>query len=479
MALKLDMSKAYDRVEWPFLECVMKKLGFNERWITLMMLCVSSVSYSILINGAPHGFIKPTRGIRQGDPLSPFLFLLCTEGLHGLLTQSTVRGDIHGFSLSRRSHPLTHLLFADDSLLFCRSNPEECQKILEILQVYELSSGQQINKAKTTIFFSRSTSKERRMMIKNTLGVEEVRSYEKYLGLPPLVGKNKKASFNYIKERVWRKLQGWEEQLLSQAGKEILIKTVVQAIPTYTMHCFKLPIGLCNELEGLIRRFWWGQRGDRRKIHWVRWEELCKPKSEGGMGFKNLALFNDALLANQAWRLFQNKHSLLYRVFKPKFFPSCSFMEAPKSQACSYAWRSILKGREVLKEGMRWRVGDGSSIRIWSDPWLPSTFMPFVSLPVVPGWEEAKVASLLSYSNQGWRHDTLNLLFIPRDVELIQSIPLCGKPVDDALVWPYTPTGSYSVKSGYRFLYKARCLDSGEYHPDDNKLWKKVWGMQV
>ena len=166
-----------------------EKLGFNERWITLTMLCVSSVSYSILINGAPHGFIKPTRGIRQGDPLSPFLFLLCTGELHGLLTQSAVRGDIHGFFLSRRSPPLTHLLFANNSLLFYRSNPEECQKIMEISQVYELSSGQQINKAKTTIFFSHSTSEERRMMIKNTLGVEEVRSYEKYLGLPSLVGK--------------------------------------------------------------------------------------------------------------------------------------------------------------------------------------------------------------------------------------------------------------------------------------------------
>ena len=105
--------------------------------------------------------------------------------------------------------------------------------------------------------------------------------------------------------------------------------------------------------------------------------------------------------------------------------------------------------------------------------------MPFISSPMVPGWEEAKVSYLLNYSNQGWWHDTLNLLFNPRDVELIQSIPLCGKSVDDALVWPYTPTRSYSVKSGYRFLYKARCLDSGEYHSDDNKLWKKVWGMQV
>ena len=135
------------------------------------------------------------------------------------------------------------------------------------MQTYELCLGQQINKAKTTIFFSHSTSEEQRMKIKNTLGVEEIRSYETYLGLPSLVGKNKKASFNYIKEQVWRKLQGWEKQLLSQAGRKILIKAMVQTIPTYTMNCFKLSIGLCNKLEGLIQKFWWGQRGDRKKIH--------------------------------------------------------------------------------------------------------------------------------------------------------------------------------------------------------------------
>ena len=110
--------------------------------------------------------------------------------------------------------------------------------------------------------------------------------YEKYLGLPSLVGKNKNASFNYIKERVWKKIQGWKEKLLSQVGREILIKAVVQAIPTYTMSCFKLPLGLCGELESLIRKFWWGQKVDRRKVHWVKWDTLCNPNRKGVWGLK-------------------------------------------------------------------------------------------------------------------------------------------------------------------------------------------------
>ena len=157
--------------------------------------------------------------------------------------------------------------------------------------------GQKINRGKTSIFFSKSTIKIVRAEIKEALGMEKIKHYDKYLGLPSLVGRHKKASFDYIKERVWRKLQRWEEKLLSQAGREILIKAVVQAIPTYTMCCFKLPLGLCHEFEGLIRKIWWGQRGDQRKIHWVKWEDMCEPKSEGGMGFKELPIFNDALLA--------------------------------------------------------------------------------------------------------------------------------------------------------------------------------------
>ena len=127
---------------------------------------------------------------------------------------------------------------------------------------YELALGQKINPKKTTIFFGKSVSVSSKSAIKNFLGVLEIKEYEKYLGLPAVVGKNKMASFNYIKERVWGKLQGWKEKLLSQAGREVLLKAVVQAIPTFPMNCIKLPIGLCHDIEAMIRKFWWGQLGE-------------------------------------------------------------------------------------------------------------------------------------------------------------------------------------------------------------------------
>ena len=186
----------------------MEKMGFCEKWVSLIMYCISTVSYSILVNGEPNGDIRPSRGIRQGDPLSPYLFLLCSEGLNRLIQKVSSDDLIRSFSLCRVGPRITHLFFANDSLLLCHANMGDLQVIQDILTLYEHTSRKQVDRGKTIMFFSKAVPEERKLDIINFLGAPKRSKYEKYLGLPTVVGRNNKATLNYIKERVWNKLQG-------------------------------------------------------------------------------------------------------------------------------------------------------------------------------------------------------------------------------------------------------------------------------
>ena len=196
------------------------------------------------------------------------------------------------------------------------------------------------------------------------------------------------------------------------------------------------------------------------------------------MGFKDLALFNDALLAKQAWRLLHNKDSLLHRLFKSKFFLDCSFMEAPECDNGSYAWRSLLKGREVLWRGAQWRVGNGEAIKIWEYPWLPSLEQPRVLSPAPKGLQEATVDFLINPTNRSWDTELLAGVFAPIEAALIQKIPLSPITVEDKLIWPHVPSGVYSVKSGYRFLAKEKggSQDSPQTQTESPSVWCQIWG---
>jgi hypothetical protein len=459
----------------------MLQMGFTKSWVSMIMECVRTVSYFVLINGEPKGFFHPTRGLRQGDPISPYLFLLCAEGLHALLAKAALSKKIQGISISRVGPKLTHLFFADDSVLFCRTSLQECHTLQDILRIYERASGQQINQDKTTLFFGSSTPEVTQNEIKDALGLPVIRQYENYLGLPSMVGRAKYKSFTQLKERVWRKIQGWKGKLLSQAGREVLIKAIVQAIPTYTMNVFKLPKKLCSELEKMVRDFWWGHSGEARKVHWVNWGALCKPKQVGGMGFRELSKFNDALLAKQVWRLIHNKSSLLYRVLQAKYFPSSSILDIRCSHRASFAWRSILKSRTVIQKGARWRIGRGTSVSIWRDKWIPP---PSSGLPLSPPNlldAETRVSSLIQHSSGTWDSSLIDQIFLPGDAELIKSIPLSMRVRDNALVWSRDQNGNYSVRSAYKMLVEEEivsqqsCSDMGGW----KKFWRMVWSVRV
>jgi len=283
-ALKLDMKKAYDRVDWEYLRAIMIRLGFHSLWVNMVMRLVSTVSFSVLLNGERLDSFNPTRGIRQGDPISPYLFLLAAEGLSCLINSRIQSSALNGIKVAPSAPVVSHLLFADDSLLFFQANIASAQEIIDVMNIYCQASGQQINIDKSSIHFAKGVPNSTREQIKNILAVQNESLSEKYLGMPSDVGASTNGAFKYLKDRVWKRVQGWMEQSLSAGGKEVLIKAVAQAIPTYSMSCFKLPRGLCEHLNGIMRGFWWGSKEGKRKTCWVSWDTMIKPKKWGGLG---------------------------------------------------------------------------------------------------------------------------------------------------------------------------------------------------
>ena len=238
------------------------------------------------------------------------------------------------------------------------------------------------------------------------------------------MGRGKREAFRTIKERVWSKMLLWRGKLFSMGGRELLIKSVAQSVPTYTMSVFRLPLALCDDLQAMMARFWWGSEVESRKLHWWRWEKLCWRKEEGGLGFRDVSAFNQALVTKQAWRVLQNPNSLAAQVLKDKYFRGVNFLEAKAKSGASYLWRSILWGRNAIKLGLRRRIGDGLSTRVFGDPWLPrpSSFRVITKMPV--GGELLMVADLMLDGNRVWDKGKIENTLWPVDQELISGIPL-------------------------------------------------------
>lgn len=277
-AVKLDMAKAYDRVEWSYLRAIMTKLGFAEEWINIVMKCVEIVSFSVRVNGVFSEIFKPTRGIRQGDPLSPFLFLICAEGLSCMLKNY---GEAHlhrGIRVGIHCPWVSHLLFVDDCLVFTQATAEGAQRLRGVLELYRMGSGQLVNKQKSAVFFSSNCANESKQVFRQGSEILSEALGEKYLGLPTALGRSTDEQFEHIPTRIKKLVAGWAPKLMNTAGREVLIKSICQAIPTYSMSCFKLSKNMCKRITNIIARYWWGGEAENKKMHWKKMVRSSDPK---------------------------------------------------------------------------------------------------------------------------------------------------------------------------------------------------------
>lgn len=151
-----------------------------------------------------------------------------------------------------------------------------------------------------------------------------------------------------------------------------MIKSVALALPVYFMFCFKLPKGICNEVTKQVASYWWGQKENERKIHWVAWNKMATPKEKGGMGMKNLQAFNEAFLAKQVWRLITHPNILMRKMMKARYYPKSSILRAKVRAKDSWIWRNCGGARKLIQEGSRWNIGDGTIVKVWDDNWLPA-----------------------------------------------------------------------------------------------------------
>uniref|UniRef100_A0A803P4J0 Reverse transcriptase domain-containing protein n=1 Tax=Cannabis sativa TaxID=3483 RepID=A0A803P4J0_CANSA len=255
VAVKTDMSKAYDRLEWGFLLRVLNANGFNNKVCTLLMECVTTVRYSILLNGAPLAPFNPKRGLHQGDPLSPFLFILCSEVLSKLILRAEKNGDLKGVSVARNTTPITQLFYADDSIFFCSANAKNAGALVNCLHKYESWSGQRVSSAKSGVVFSPNTKSLCREEIKGILGFKNLNPKKKYLGNPFFFSAKKRNDFLFLKDKILGKLEGWKAKYLTQAGRTTLASAS----------------GKCS-----VKSAYWLSQKNRFKEPHKLWEKLWK-----------------------------------------------------------------------------------------------------------------------------------------------------------------------------------------------------------
>ncbi|GJV51398.1 RNA-directed DNA polymerase, eukaryota [Tanacetum coccineum] len=451
MVFKVDFAKAYDSIRWDYLEDVLHSFGFGSKWRSWIRGCLNSGMASILVNGSPTSEFQFHRGLKQGDPLAPYLFILVMESLHLSFTRVIEAGIFTGVRIDP-STMISHLFYADDVVFIGEWSQDNLKGIMHSLRCFSLLSGLSINIKKSHLLgvgIPASYVNE----AASSIGCSVMKAPFKYLGV--MVGGNASLvkawddTINKLKMR----LSKWKLKTLSIGGRLTLLKSVLGSTPIYNMSLYKVPKTVLNSMEAIRRNFFNGTQDDERKITWVKWTKVLASKKQGGLGVSSFYALNRALLVKWVWRFLSRDNSLWARIIHAIHGLNGQELSASHSST----WSSIVKEINILKtQGIdiishcKIRVGNGRSTSFWNDLWIGDSCFryKFPRLYALDINKECTVADKMVASfTSSFRREVRGGA---ESLQLTQILDLLGTVIlsnmEDRWIWDLNGDGEFCVK---------------------------------
>ncbi|GJX93509.1 RNA-directed DNA polymerase, eukaryota [Tanacetum coccineum] len=385
LIFKVDFEKAYDSVRWDFLDEILRKFGFGDKWCKWIQCCLQSSKGSILVNGSPTKEFEFGKGLKQGDPLSPFLFILVMESLHLSFQRVVDAGLFQGINIGEGLVNISHMFYADDAVFVGQWCDRNISTLVHVLECFHKVSGLRINMCKSKIMGVHVDEKLVRCAAKQ-LGCLTLNVPFSYLG--SIVGgcMTRQQAWSDIVDRVKKRLSKWKMQMLSIGGRLTLAKSVLGSLPLFNFSIFKVPMCVLRDLEGIRRKFFNGHEQNGNKASWVNWKHVLKSKETGGLGVSSLYAINRGLLVKWIWRFFSQGNSLWARTIKA-IHGSNGLIGTTLRKGYKSCWTSIIREMESLsKHGinvmqyMHIKLGDGESSKFWYDNWCEDAKLRQVDL---------------------------------------------------------------------------------------------------
>nr|KYP51130.1 Transposon TX1 uncharacterized [Cajanus cajan] len=470
LALKIDLEKAYDRVRWDFLESTLLQFGFPPVTIQLIMWGLKNSTISLLWNGSTLPPFAPSRGLRQGDPLSPYLFVFCMERLALRISEMLQKGQWKPIQLSPGGLLLSHLLFADDILLFCQASEGQAHLVASILGEFSRSLGLKVNLNKSKFVSSRRVSQRRIDTLEGLLGIGHTTRIGKYLGVPMTHGQPRCADFKDVMDKIQGRLAAWKSKLLNKAGKLCLVKSTISSIPVYSMQTLWLPQAVCNRIDQACRRMLWAKSDSTRFWSPVSWDVVTQPMTFGGLGVREARRVNLSLLGKLIWDLLTAPQKPWVHILSSIYLHGDSILCAQNRRGASPTWLSLIKALPSLREGFEPHLGSGAS-SLWYTDWSGTGLwcgrVPFVHIA------DTNRTFADYWVSDHWDFNSLYTAIPAGLIQSVQRLTVANASLGlDHFAWRGDSSWCYTAASGYRFLATGSSIEEDE-------VWKKLWKLRL